>query len=51
MEQPQDADQARCRAEIAHIEEELRAGNPDVQGLLLALHDWRQELELARSGT
>jgi hypothetical protein len=51
MEQPQDAEQARCRAEIAHIEEELRAGNSDVRGLLLALQDWRAEMDLLRSRT
>ena len=35
----------RCRREIAAIEAELRAGNPDVQGLVLALSDWSAELK------
>jgi len=34
----------RCRREIAAIEAELLAGNPDVQGLLLGLADWHVEL-------
>jgi hypothetical protein len=33
----------RCRLEIAAIETELLAGNPDVAGLLLALSDWNAE--------
>ena len=36
----------RCRREIAAIEAELRAGNPDVQGLVLALSDWSVELRI-----
>ena len=36
----------RCRREIAAIEAELLAGNPDVQGLCLALSDWSAELRL-----
>lgn len=36
----------RCRQEIAAIQAELRAGNPDVGGLLLALADWHAELRL-----
>jgi hypothetical protein len=36
----------RCRREIAAIEAELRAGNPDVQGLVLALSDWSAELRI-----
>ena len=36
----------RCRREIAAIQAELRAGNPDVGGLLLALADWHAELDL-----
>jgi len=35
-----------CRREIAAIEAELLAGNPDVQGLCLALADWWAELGL-----
>jgi len=36
----------RCRREIAAIEAELLAGNPDVQGLCLALSDWSEELRI-----
>jgi len=36
----------RCLREIAAIEAELRAGNPDVAGLCLALADWSAELSL-----
>ena len=38
----------RCLREIAAIEAELRAGNPDVTGLLLALADWHAELRILR---
>jgi hypothetical protein len=36
----------RCRKEIAAIEAELLAGNPDVEGLCLALSDWSAELRI-----
>jgi hypothetical protein len=36
----------RCRIEIAAIEAELLAGNPDVGGLCLALSDWWAELRI-----
>jgi hypothetical protein len=36
----------RCRREIAAIEAEIRAGNPDLQGLCLALTDWHAELRI-----
>ena len=36
----------RCLREIAAIEAELRAGNPDVMGLLLAYADWHAELRI-----
>jgi hypothetical protein len=36
----------RCRREIAAIEAEIRAGNPDLPGLCLALSDWHAELRL-----
>jgi len=36
----------RCRREIAAIEALIRAGHPDVEGLCLALSDWRGELRL-----
>ena len=36
----------RCRHEIAVIEEQLRAGHPDVHGLCLALADWSAELRI-----
>jgi hypothetical protein len=34
----------RCRREIAAIEAEILAGNPDLPGLCLALSDWSAEL-------
>lgn len=40
----------RCQREIAGIEAELRAGNPDVAGLCLALSDWSAELWLLQHG-
>jgi hypothetical protein len=36
----------RCRREIAAIEAELLAGNPDVEGLCQALSDWWVELRI-----
>jgi hypothetical protein len=36
----------RCRREIAAIEAELLAGNPEVQGLCWALADWWAELRI-----
>jgi hypothetical protein len=33
----------RCKREIATIEAEILAGNPDLQGLCLALSDWHAE--------
>jgi hypothetical protein len=36
----------RCRCEIAAIEDQLRAGHPDLQGLCLALADWSAELRI-----
>jgi len=36
----------RCRREIAAIETEIRAGNPDLPGLCLALSDWSAELRI-----
>jgi hypothetical protein len=36
----------RCRREIAAIEAELLAGNPDVEGLCQALSDWWAELRI-----
>jgi hypothetical protein len=39
----------RCRQEIAAIEAELLAGNPDVAGLCLALADWSAELRILES--
>jgi hypothetical protein len=36
----------RCRREIAEIEALIRAGHPDLQGLLLGLSDWSAELRL-----
>lgn len=39
-------DMDRCRREIAEIQRELRAGNPDVHGLCLGLKDWSTELRI-----
>ena len=36
----------RCRREIAAIEGEILAGNPDLPGLCLALSDWWAELRI-----
>ena len=36
----------RCRREIAAIEAEILAGNPDLQGLCLARSDWSAELRI-----
>ena len=36
----------RCRREIAAIDTEIRAGNPDLPGLCLALSDWHAELRI-----
>lgn len=44
------ADIERCRREIAAIEAEIRAGNPDIAGLCLALADWSGELRLLQGG-
>jgi hypothetical protein len=33
----------RCKREIAAVEAELLAGNPDLRGLCLALADWHAE--------
>jgi hypothetical protein len=37
---------ARCHSEIAAIRAEILAGNPDLQGLCLALADWNGELRI-----
>ena len=39
----------RCRREVATAEAQLRAGDPDVQGLCLALSDWSAELRILGS--
>jgi len=39
----------RCRREIAAVEAELLAGNPDIQGLCLALSDWSAELRILQN--
>ena len=36
----------RCRREIAAIEAEILAGNPDLPGLCVALRDWNAELRI-----
>jgi hypothetical protein len=38
----------RCRREIAAIEAEIIAGNPDLQDLGLALSDWSAELRSSK---
>jgi len=40
----------RCQREIAAIEAQILAGNPDIQGLCLALSDWSAELRLREKG-
>ena len=40
----------RCHKELAAIETEIRAGNPDLEGLCLALQDWSAELRLLLEG-
>ena len=39
----------RCLREIAAIEAELRVGNPDILGLLLAYADWHVELQILQN--
>ncbi|HEV8412868.1 MAG TPA: hypothetical protein VGQ49_04685 [Bryobacteraceae bacterium] len=39
----------RCRRELAAIEAELLAGNPDVTGLLLGFADWHAELRILQN--
>jgi len=39
----------RCRREIAAIEREILAGNPDLSGLCLALADWSAELRILQN--
>jgi hypothetical protein len=39
----------RCLRELAAIEAELFAGNPDVAGLLLAYADWHSELSSSKA--
>ena len=36
----------QCRREISAIENQLRAGHPELHGLLLALADWSVELRI-----
>jgi hypothetical protein len=36
----------RCIREIAAIKAEIRSGNPDLQGLCLALRDWHAEFRI-----
>ena len=37
-------DEARCREEIARCEQELRDGDPALDGLVRGLADWWMEL-------
>jgi hypothetical protein len=39
----------RCRREIAAVEAEILAGNPDLPGLCLALRDWSAELRILQN--
>jgi hypothetical protein len=39
----------RCLREIAAIEAEILNGNPDLQGLCLALSDWSAELKILQN--
>jgi hypothetical protein len=41
----------RCGREIAAIEAEILAGNPDLAGLCLALRDWSTELRITQELT
>jgi hypothetical protein len=36
----------QCQHEIAAVEEQLRAGHPEIHGLCLALADWSAELRI-----
>jgi hypothetical protein len=38
----------RCLRGIAAIEAELRSGNTDIMGLMLAFADWHAELQILR---
>ena len=38
----------RCQREIAAIEAEILAGNPDLPGLCLALSDWHAEWRILK---
>ena len=42
---PAQGSQSRTSS-LQAIETEIRAGNPDLQGLLLALSDWHAELRI-----
>ena len=39
----------RCHQEIAAIESEILAGNPDLPGLCLGLSDWSAELRILQN--
>lgn len=49
MSQAEAAELARCDAEIAEARAELRAGDRDIEGLCLAIHDWSAERRLIES--
>jgi hypothetical protein len=38
----------RCRPEIAVIEDQIRSGHRDIEGLSLALADWSAELRVLK---
>jgi hypothetical protein len=39
----------RCHRELVAIESELLTGNPDIEGLCLALADWSAELRILKN--
>lgn len=43
---PKQLELARCDAELAALEDEARAGNPDVPGIALGIADWSAERKL-----
>ena len=44
-----DRDIGRCRKQVAAVEAELLAGNPKIEGLVLALSDWSAELRILQN--
>jgi hypothetical protein len=48
---PVDDELARCDAELAALEREMRAGNPQVEGIARAIIDWSMERRLIEHET